>query len=363
MMTPQTLAIVPALFEPKERGAAFALFGLSAGLAAVTGPVLGGFLIGQDIWGLGWRPIFLVNIPVGIVAILAALRFVPEVPGSRDLRNDYPGIAIAGAALLLVIFPLIEGRQAGWPWWCFAMMAAAVPVAALFVAWLKRQQARGGPQVLSATLLANRPYLLGTGLTALLFSGIPGFFLVLALYLQNGYGLTPLQSGLTTLPFSLGVLASSILSGRLGARWQVGRIAAGAALLSLAMLWLRVTILATGDSIDWAQFALPLALGGLGLGTTISPMFQTVLSTISGRDTGSASGALQAVQQVGSALGVAIMGEIFFSRLAATDAGSTASHALYASAITQAILYNTAAFLLIAVSVPYLFRSGRLSRD
>ena len=363
MMTPQTLAIVPTLFEPKERGAAFALFGLSAGLAAVTGPVLGGFLIGQDIWGLGWRPIFLVNIPVGIVAILAALRFVPEVPGSRELRNDYPGIAIAGTALLLVIFPLIEGRQAGWPWWCFAMMAASVPVAALFVGWLKRQQLRGGPQVLSATLLANRPYLLGTGLTALLFSGIPGFFLVLALYLQNGYGLTPLQSGLTTLPFSLGVLASSILSGRLGAHWQVGRIAAGAALLSLAMLWLRVTILATGDTIDWARFALPLALGGLGLGTTISPMFQTVLSTISGRDTGSASGALQAVQQVGSALGVAIMGEIFFSRLAATDAAATAPHALYASAITQAILYNTAAFLVIAVSVPYLFRPGRISRS
>jgi hypothetical protein len=149
----------------------------------------------------------------------------------------------------------------------------------------------------------------------------------------------------------------------LGARWQVGRIAAGAALLSLAMLWLRVTILATGDTIDWARFALPLALGGLGLGTTISPMFQTVLSTISGRDTGSASGALQAVQQVGSALGVAIMGEIFFSRLAATDAAATAPHALYASAITQAILYNTAAFMVIAVSVPYLFRPGRISRS
>jgi hypothetical protein len=167
---------------------------------------------------------------------------------------------------------------------------------------------------------------------------------------------------MTTLPFSLGVLASSVLSGRLGARWQVNRIAAGAFLMFTAMVWLRFVILATGDTIQWAHFALPLAIGGLGLGTTISPLFQTVLASISGRDTGSASGALQAVQQVGAAFGVAIMGEIFFARLGSADAATVAPHALYAAAITQAILYNTVAFLTIALSVLYLFRPGRISQ-
>ncbi len=135
MMTPQTLALVPALFPPRERGAVFALFGLSAGLAAVTGPLLGGFLIGADLGGLDWRPIFLVNIPVGVIAVLGALRFVPPIPGAAELRIDWLGVVLAGLGLMLVLFPLIEGRQLGWPIWCFAMMAAALPVLGAFLWW------------------------------------------------------------------------------------------------------------------------------------------------------------------------------------------------------------------------------------
>ncbi len=366
MMTPQTLAIVPTIFPPQERGAAFALFGLSAGLASVSGPVLGGFLIGQDIMGLGWRPIFLINLPIGVFAIVMALRFVPSVPGTRGLRNDYVGIVLAGSALLLVIFPLIEGRQAGWPAWCFAMMAAALPMTWAFVWWQRQQARRDAPQLLPVSLLSDRAFLVGTAMVAVLFSGIPGFFLVMALYLQNGYELSALQSGLTTVPFSLGVLVASVASGRLGNRWQRPRIVVGAALLGIAMVWLRFTVLQTGDAIQWRAFALPLLLGGIGLGTTLSPLFQTVLSHISARDTGSASGALQAFQQVGAAFGVAIMGELFFSRLGSASAalarGVTsaadrlaAQHAAFADAITHAVVYNSVAFFLICGAV-LLFR-------
>ena len=362
MMTPQTLAIVPALFPPQERGTAFSLFGLTAGLATVTGPVLGGFLIGQDIWGLGWRPIFLVNIPVGAIAVIGALRYVPKVPGSADLRNDYAGIAIAGATLLLVIFPLIEGRQAGWPWWCFAMLAAAVPAGYAFVRWQIRQGARGAAELLPVALLGNRTYLLGAGMVALLFSGIPGFFLVMALYLQRGFGLDPLHSGLTTLPFSVGLLSASLGVGRLGLRWQRGRIVAGAALLAIGMIGLRLTVLAAGDTVVWLRFALPLFVAGAGLGTAVSPLFQSALAAAGGRDAGSASGAMQAFQQVGAALGVAIMGEIFFARLAAEGAAAD-PHAAYAAALTQAMLYNTAAFVGIGVMALALFRPARARDD
>ena len=352
MMTPQTLAFVPALFGPKERGAAFALVGLTAGLAAVIGPLAGGLLIGADLFGMGWRPIFLVNVPVGIVAIVATLRYVPKVRGQANMGNDFVGIALAGAALLMVVFPLIEGRQIGWPAWCFALMLAAVPVAVLFVRWQYRQAANGAAQLLPVSLLQNRNFLIGTGLGALLGSGIPSFFLVFAVYLQSGFGLSPLQSGLTTLPFSVGVLAASVISGRLGSAAQRGRITAGALAIALGMFGVRYVAGQTTDMVSWAAFAGPLFVAGLGLGTAISPLFQTVLANVAGRDAGSASGALQAFQQVGGAVGVAIVGEIFFSSLAGMTPET--AHAVFAGAFRFAVIYVIVAFIVIAAGVRLL---------
>ena len=266
MMTPQTLAFVPALFAPREQGVAFALGGLSAGLASVVGPLLGGLLIGADIGGLGWRPIFLVNLPFGVLAIVMALKYVPKLKPQPNMGNDFVGIVLAGIALLMVVFPLIEGRALGWPVWCFAMMAAALPMAALFVAWQQRQAAKGAAQLLPVALLANRQFLIGTGLAALLFSGVPSFFLVLAIYLQSGFGLTPLHSGLTTIPFSVGVLMASLLSSKLGLRWQRQRITVGALLLMTGMIIVRFVVAGTEDAVVWAWFAPPLFLAGVGSG-------------------------------------------------------------------------------------------------
>lgn len=348
LMTPQTLAIVPALFPPRERGLAFSLFGLTAGLASVTGPVVGGLLIHADILGLGWRPIFLVNVPVGLLAIVAARRFVPDLAGAPGLRTDFVGVGIAATTLLCLIAPLIEGRQLGWPLWCFAVMAAAVPLAALFVAWQRRQGRRGGPELLPVGLLGNRDFLIGMLVVALLFSGIPGFFLVLALYLQNGFGLIPLESGLVTVPFSVGVVLASLISGRAGMRWPRRRISLGALCLAAAMLWLRVVVGETTETVVWADFAPKLLLGGFGLGLAVAPMFQTVLAGVPARDSGSGSGALQSFQQVGGAFGVAIIGEIFFGRLAAGLGAGAASRAVHADAFGHALLYIALGFLVVA---------------
>ncbi len=343
MMTPQTLALVPALFPPRERGAAFALFGLSAGLASVAGPLLGGVLIGADIMGLDWRPIFLVNIPVGAVAVFGALRFVPKVPGDAALRLDLVGMALAGTGLMLMLFPLIEGRQLGWPVWIFAMMVAAIPTGAGFVAWQRRQARRGAPQLIPASLLANADYVTGSVLATLLFAGIPGFFLVFAIFLQVGYGLTPLESGITTMPFSLGVLGASVLSGRLGTRWPRERITAGAVLLVIGMTALRLMLPEAGGALSRAAFIVPLALSGLGLGAAVSPLFQTVLANVADRDTGAGSGALQSFQQVGGALGVAVMGQLFFGMLRGGGG--------YPDALTAALWFNAAAFVAVALLV------------
>jgi EmrB/QacA subfamily drug resistance transporter len=351
MMTPQTLAIVPVLFQPKERGLAFALFGLSAGLASVTGPVLGGLLIGMDLWGMDWRPIFLVNVPVGVIAVIAALRYVPVIPGGEGLRLDYVGVFLAALTLLLLLFPLIEGRQLGWPIWCFAMVVAALPALLAFLAWERRQAATGGAQLLPVELMGNGDYMYGSLLTGLIFMGMPGLFLTLALMFQVGNGLTPLQSGLTTMPFSVGVLIASLASGRLGIRFPRQRISVGAFMMGVGMILLRFAVPGPGETLVQTAFILPLVVAGLGLGTAISPLFQTVLANVAGRDTGSASGALQSFQQVGGAIGLAIVGEIFFSTLRGALPDAVDPAAAYSQAVLMALLFLPVPFLALSAMV------------
>ena len=230
MMMPQVLAIAQVIFPPRERGLAFSLFGLSAGLASVAGPLAGGLLIGADLFGLDWRPIFLVNIPVGIFAILAGRALIPALPPHPNLTVDFGGVAIAGLSILLLVFPLIEGHGFGWPAWTFVMIAAALVGAVVFYLHEKRRDAAGKSELLPVSLMTNGNFVLGVAMTMTFFSGVAGFFLVLAVFLQTGFGLSPLQSGLTTVPFPLGVLIASIVAGRLGGRWPRERIAAGALL-------------------------------------------------------------------------------------------------------------------------------------
>ncbi|HZY67238.1 MAG TPA: MFS transporter, partial [Devosia sp.] len=197
MMTPQVLAIATVTFPPEERGQSFSLFGLSAGLAAVAGPIVGGLLIGANVWGLDWRPIFLVNVPVGILAVVLGWFIIPRPPGHAELRNDYVGIMLFGASIVALVFPIIEGRAYGWPAWAWAMMAAALVGMALFVLWERRMAATNQPQLLNYSLATNPQFLLGALVLTVFSSGIPGFFMVISLLLQSGFGFTPLESGLT----------------------------------------------------------------------------------------------------------------------------------------------------------------------
>jgi EmrB/QacA subfamily drug resistance transporter len=291
IMTPQVLAIAQVTFPPEEKGLAFSLFGLSSGLAAVTGPIAGGLLIGADLWGLDWRPIFLVNIPVGIVAVVAGWFLIPRTPGHPDLRNDYTGIVLFGLATVLMVFPLIEGRAYGWPAWAWAMMAGSLVIAALFVWWERRRAAADQPQLLNFSLIANGNYLLGLLITTIFASGIPAMFMVISLLLQSGYGFTPLESGLTNTPFSVGVLAVSLVAGRFGQRYLRTRLGVGAALLVIGIGWLHLIVSGLGDTLDHWTFLPPLFVAGIGLGLGFSGLFQSVLAGVPPRDAGAGSGA------------------------------------------------------------------------
>jgi len=349
VMMPQVMAIAQTLFAPKARGGAFALFGLTAGLASVTGPILGGTLINMDLYGMGWRPIFLINLPIGLFAMIAAARLIPDLPGNPRLRNDWGGIVLIAAAMLALIFPLVEGRAFGWPLWCFLLMAASVPFFVAFVLWEGRQDRLGRPQLMPISLLKAWNFVVGGVMSMVYFSAMPALFLVLALFLQLGFGFDPQKSGLATVPFPIGLLIGSVLSGRLGARWQKERIIGGLVVLFIGMFWLRQVVLGVGTSVDhWALLA-PLMIGGFGLALSIAPLFQTILAGVPVADAGAGSGALQAIQQAGGALGVAIISQIFFSTLATSMAEGAPRDASFVDAMSTAMIYNLSAYVVVAI--------------
>jgi EmrB/QacA subfamily drug resistance transporter len=351
IMTPQVLAIAQTIFPPHERSIAFSLFGLTAGMASVIGPVLGGLLLAADIGGLQWRPIFLMNVPIGILALVLGAKFIPKIPGNPGMKNDFGGIAIVSAAMLLLIFPLIEGRNFAWAPWCFAMIAAALVLFVAFVFWERRQNEKGAPQLLPIGLMQNRNFVIGACISLAFFSATPPFFLVLALYLQSGYGLEPLWSGLLTAPFSVGVLVSSAISGRLGFRWQRQRIVGGIVLMILGITALRFAVGSLGESLHFGVFVVPLFLTGVGLGVVMASLFQTILAGVPVKDAGSGSGALQAIQQSGGALGVAIVSEIFFRTLAAQFAAGAQQIEAFRASLMTAVIYNLVAYVFVIVCV------------
>jgi EmrB/QacA subfamily drug resistance transporter len=355
IMTPQVLAIVQVIFPPQERGLAFSLFAFCNALASVTGPIIGGFLISANLFDLDWRPIFLANVPFGLLAVIAGNFLIPATSGDRrTLGNDYVGIALSIGAILALIFPLVEGQSLGWPLWLFAMMAVGGALLAVFYAWERSRAKAGKPQLLSVGLLHEPNFLLGAMMTMVFYSAVPGLFLVLALFLQGGFGFTPLHSGLTTVPWPIGVAIASGFGAWLGSRFLLPRLIVGIALMAMGMIVFRVVLTETVNTVNEWYFAPPLLIAGCGLGVLVSSLFQTTLSTVPADEAGAGSGALQAFQQVGGALGVALLGEIFFATLAADLSLGTPPHAAYVAAAGDALFYAIGAFLLLALMVPFI---------
>ena len=362
MMTPQVLAIATVTFPSEERGQAFSLFGLSAGLASVCGPILGGVLISGHLFGLDWQPIFLVNVPIGIAAVVAGWFLIPRLPGHPGLKNDYMGIVLFGLGLVAVVFPIVEGRTYGWPAWAFAMIASGIVLLVGFVFWTRRRAAAGQSQLLNYDLITNRQFMFGALVTTIFASGIPGMFMVISLLLQGGFDFSPLESGLTNTPFSVGVLIASLIAARFGSRYLRSRLAMSGAMLVIGIGWLHFYIASVTDSIDHWQFLLPLLIAGIGLGLGFSALFQLVLANVPPRDAGAGSGSLQAFQQVGGALGVALIGQIFFSNLGNTFATGASQHAAFSSASSLALWYVICSFGLVLLLVPLFKRGGQQGR-
>ena len=332
LLSPQVLSTMSVIYDGEDRFRAMSVYGVALGLAAVGGQLIGGVLISADLFGLGWRDCFLINVPVGVAALALLRRTVPASKAADAARLDVAGTVLATIALTALVLPLVEGRQHGWPAWTWAAFAGAAIALALFVRHVRRLAREGGSPLIDPALLADRS--VGAGLVTQLFfwCGQASFFLVFALYLQPGRGLGALSAGgvftIVAVAYLVASAKAPALTARLGGRLVT---AGGSALVAgHALLALAVWRVGTGGTI--AALAPGLLLIGTGMGLCIPPLTTTVM-TIAGRRpelAGAASGALNTIQQVGNALGVAVVGVVFFGAL---DGGYAHAFALSLAAL------------------------------
>ncbi len=347
-MWPQVLAIIQVELSPAERPRAFGFQGLVQGVAAIAGQIVGGGLIALDPLGLGWRSVFLINIPVGLIALLCANRLIPESRSESARRIDLAGVALATTALGLIMVPAIEGREVGWPAWTFGCFAAAIPTAALFVAAQRRRSVRGGSPLVELRLFSARGFRVGL-LSAVVLYFVISFFFLLGIYLQDGLGLSALDSGLAFTPIAVAFVSASLAGPRLGdgAREHLPQIGAATAALGLIATVVVIQWAAVSSLSVWLLLALVPVGGGMGL--AVPPLINLVLRAVPPADAGAASGTLVTAQQIGNALGVATIGTIFFGQLGSASGPGAYGDAFSVSLAVQALFALTAAILVSRV--------------
>jgi EmrB/QacA subfamily drug resistance transporter len=326
LVTPQNAGLIQNLFRGAERGRAFGLFGAVVGVSTAIGPLLGGLLIQFGGAQEGWRWIFFVNLPVGIVAMILAVRTVPHRRRQKGERTDYDpvGAVVLGLATLLVLLPFVESRTwSGGLKWTLLVPAALLGV--LFVRWERRYRRRGREPMVDLALFGRRSYTFGAAVALAYFVGFTGVFFIYALFLQDGMGYTALQSGLASTPFALGSAVGAWLGGRVITRIGSRLVAAGLVLVIVGLLASWVAIgLVDSPAVGWAV-AGPFLVAGLGSGLVIAPNQTLALSEVPPRQGGAAGGVLQTGQRIGSAAGIAAVGSLYYSRLASTGGDFSAA--------------------------------------
>ncbi len=309
LMIPQGFGFLKEVFDDEELGRATRLFGPTTGFAMLGAPILAGALIDANLWNIGWRLVFLINVPIGLIALPFAFKSLPRGISHPNLRLDVGGVWLIGLALVAIIYPLIQGQTDGWPAWTFVMLAAG---AALLFVFVRYERRRSHNALIEPSLFTNRIYLSGIAVMLSLFGAFGGLLLCVSLYGQLGEGWSPIHAGLTLTPLVIGLIAGMVVSGALVKR--LGRhllhigvlfIAAGAATLAISL---------TGvQSVSTWGLVPGLLLVGAGVGTVLGQIIEFILAAVRMNEVGSASGVMEASQQLSTSLGVAILGTIFFS--------------------------------------------------
>lgn len=314
IMLPQVMSLTQIMYPPEERVSALALFGILGGLAAVLGPVIGGFILSANLFGLGWRPIFLVNLPIGIIALLLAARILPGGRSALRPKLDLPGTGLVLALLFALVFPLIQGRDYGWPLWGFVLMASGAPIAVILMRYSRTRMAQDGSALIVPDLFGARSFSFGLLTTMLFQTATGGLMFTLTLAMQRGLVFSAAQVGIAHIPYAFGAsFAIGMLSRKALPRYGPIIISWGA-LLMLAGLAALTALFRAHDLIAVAPplIALPLLVMGVGMGLAGGPLPPCALSEVDVNHAGAASGTLKATQQLGAAVGTAAIGTLFF---------------------------------------------------
>ncbi|WP_274559557.1 MFS transporter [Streptomyces spiramyceticus] len=313
LMVPQVLSIVHATFPAHERGKVFGLFGAIVGLGAVSGPMLGALLTEWNLFGLEWRPIFLINLPVGIAGLILGSRFISESKAPKALRLDLIGVLLVTLGLLMLIYPLTRGEELDWPLWGHLSMVGSLAVFALFVVFERYKTRKDGSPLVELSLFKVKSFAAGIAVQLTFGVSLGIFFLVWTLYMQIGLGWSALRAGTTGIPFSIAVsLAAGLSVQKLVPRFGRKVLQAGALTMAAGLLLYIWEADRYGTAIHSWQMALPLVVMGLGMGLIVAPLTDAVLSEVPREHSGSASGLINTMTQMGNALGLGLVSVVFF---------------------------------------------------
>jgi EmrB/QacA subfamily drug resistance transporter len=352
LVTPQNGGLIQDLFRGAERGRAFGLLGATIGLSTAAGPVVGGFILGVAGEPDGWRWVFLVNLPFGLLTLVLAVLLVPRTPKRTTGADiDFVGIVLLGLTVLCVMFPVVLSDADGLRrfWWLFLV---AVPFGWGFLRWERRRaREERTPLVDTRLFTATRGYPSGAALATVYFCGFSGIWLVFAVYFQTDLGLSPLESGLAVTPFSLGSAVSAWLAGRLVARWGRWVTITGLSLTVVGLGAVAVLGLVVGKDSLVLAIIFPLLVAGIGGGAVISPNTTLTLACVPSTMGGVASGVLQTGQRLGSAVGTALLAAVFHAAVTASGRPATG----FSFAMFGAVL-----LILAALALAVAERSGRI---
>ncbi|MGW7236528.1 MFS transporter [Streptomyces sp. NPDC054804] len=346
MVAPQTSGLIQQMFQGAERAKAFGLLGSVIGVSTAVGPLAGGLIIDAVGTGDGWRWVFFVNLPIGVAAFAAGLRLLPRFPASPGRREEFDpvGVVLLGAGVLALMLPLVQEQQ-----WTGRLKWALLPVGGallgLFWVWERRHGRLGRAPLVDLELFSLRSFTLGALISLTYFAGFTTVFFVLALFLQNAAGYSALASGLTVLPFAIASAVGAALGGRLVVRHGRKLVVIGLSGVAVGLLGIAaVAWLVPLEDLGWAA-AVPMIVGGIGSGLTVSPNTTLTLTRVPVKRAGAAGGVLQTGQRVGSAAGIAVVGSVYFAHLAN---GGRATEALQLGLLTSVGLILVALCLATA---------------
>jgi EmrB/QacA subfamily drug resistance transporter len=348
LMAPQVQSIIQLLYPPKERVAVLGVFGILGGAAAVAGPLVGGLLIEADLFGLGWRMIFLVNLPLGLALAFGAMRFLPARKSRLSPRLDIAGTVLVTATFGSILVPIVEGRVLGWPLWCIVLLAIAPVLLYSTLRYSRRRMRRDGSSILVPALFKERAFATGTSLAALFQASMAGTLFMLTLALQNGLFFSAGKVGLVHAPFAIGVATGiGILARKVLPRIGAGVILIGCGVMGTGLALVAWQILTGVDGL--IPYLPTMTMLGLGCGMILGSVTPITLSEVDTDFAGAASGTLNSLQEFGGAAGVAIIGGLYLSRSDAASAATSQIAFSWASALTLLVI---AVIAMLALRIP-----------